>query len=77
MTLAPRILANWTAMEPTPPAAPEMTTVSPAFNAPFSYPLKRCIVRAGSMSGPHAGERAGGVRITVKKTKPSGEDIMS
>jgi branched-chain amino acid transport system substrate-binding protein len=29
------------------------------------------------MSGPRAGERAGGVRITVKKTKPSGEDIMS
>jgi hypothetical protein len=26
------ILAHWTAMEPTPPAAPEMTTVSPAFN---------------------------------------------
>ena len=26
------ILANWTAMEPTPPAAPEMTTVSSAFN---------------------------------------------
>src|SRR5580704_18157915 len=42
-----------------------VTTVSPAFNAPFSYPLKRCIVRAGSMSGPRAGERAGGVRITV------------
>ena len=30
MTVAPACLASWTAIEPTPPAAPATTTVSPS-----------------------------------------------
>ncbi len=30
MTVAPASLASWTAIEPTPPAAPATTTVSPS-----------------------------------------------
>src|SRR4051794_10523622 len=31
MTVAPAATASWVAMEPTPPVAPEMSTVSPAW----------------------------------------------
>ena len=33
ITVAPARLASWTASEPTPPAAPETTTVSPSVSA--------------------------------------------
>src|ERR1700757_4740995 len=45
MTVAPVRRASWTASEPTPPAAPEMTTVSPSLGG-TAWPAPHAVTPA-------------------------------
>src|ERR1700677_4743211 len=72
MTLAPAFLANCTTIEPTPPAAPETTTVSPALRATLrtaAYAVVPATKRAPACS--HETFPGRGTRLSASTTTSS------
>src|SRR5213595_3530065 len=76
MTRAPRAVASWTAMVPTPPAAPCMSTVSPAVTASKSRTRSDVAPAIGSATASSQSSPEG-LRATVVDSAYSAYEPVS